>query len=305
MGKFNIHKANPDTGPIATDEEMHRYLESMNFRIAWEDHVSKNRNTLHNIVLYFDPFPLKYLNYVRRFGLPFDQKSHKRRSGHFPARCIKIGLMVKKRNFNLDKCDTLDYNLTANDLDRIFQIRKNNPQCRQFNLFSASSYKKLIPLLTKRYDKYDLRKHKIPLQSHSNDVYYIPYGGVYDYGGYHMSAYFKRTAATIDTYGDIRLNSGVYDIKRTPEKYITHSKSDWVGRNHVNKAFYMKLSVNDAARGFVIFPDVDRNIAKLFDSNYIYNLIKDDVVESIIGFIDHMESVIYWDDNEKKNIMFT
>lgn len=136
-------------------------------------------------------------------------------------------------------------------------------------------------------------------QSQSKDIYYIPYGGVYDYGDYHMSVYFKRTPATIDPYGNIICSSGLSDIKCTPEKYL-HNEANFVGRNHMNKAFYMKLSVNDAARGFVVFPDVDRNIAKLNEYNCIYNLIKDNVVESIIGFIDHMESVIYRDDNGKE-----
>ena len=51
---------------MCTDEEMMAYLQNMNFIIKLEQHQGPKR-TQWNLVLYFDPFPQKYLNYMLRW----------------------------------------------------------------------------------------------------------------------------------------------------------------------------------------------------------------------------------------------
>ena len=62
-----IEKWTPDNENrgMCTDDEMHSYLENMNFTIKVEQSHSKKAEW--NLVLYFDPFPQKYLNYILRW----------------------------------------------------------------------------------------------------------------------------------------------------------------------------------------------------------------------------------------------
>lgn len=57
--------ANENRG-MCTDKEMYNYLLNMNFTIKLEQHQGPQK-IQWNLVLYFDPFPQKYLNYMLRW----------------------------------------------------------------------------------------------------------------------------------------------------------------------------------------------------------------------------------------------
>ena len=55
-----------DQMAMPTDDQMKQFIESMNFQIKVEKHTGPKR-TSYNIVLYFEPFKGRYLNYMRRW----------------------------------------------------------------------------------------------------------------------------------------------------------------------------------------------------------------------------------------------
>ena len=66
MGYIESWTPTNENRGMCTDEEMHNYLQNMNFTIKLEHHQGPKKSQW-NLVLYFDPFPQKYLNYMSRW----------------------------------------------------------------------------------------------------------------------------------------------------------------------------------------------------------------------------------------------
>lgn len=66
MGYIEEWTPDNENRGMCTDDEMHDYLHSMNFTVKIEHHQGP-KESQYNLVLYFDPFPQKYLNYMLRW----------------------------------------------------------------------------------------------------------------------------------------------------------------------------------------------------------------------------------------------
>ena len=65
MLKYKAHCTSVDiiNNACATDREMENFISSLDVHLAVETH-----NNEKNLILYFTPFPVKYLNYLKRWN---------------------------------------------------------------------------------------------------------------------------------------------------------------------------------------------------------------------------------------------
>lgn len=65
MLKYRAHCINVNTtnNSCATDEEMQEFISNLDVHLVVETY-----NGTKNLVLYFTPFPVKYLNYLKRWN---------------------------------------------------------------------------------------------------------------------------------------------------------------------------------------------------------------------------------------------